>query len=135
MERQLLHREVLDIVGKQGQLIVDGHGGDDHVAQVQRGAFAGVVALKLASQAGSRWRYGKMLQAGKEFFGSGFFLGPHAGVDFGDIDGATGQHMTSLDQFQQKGRAATPIVQSVNDNAGVEQEGGHNQRVVTFSKR
>src|ERR1039457_4808645 len=114
---------------------MDGYGGDDHVAEVQGSALPSVVALNLASQTGGWRRYGEVLQAGKEFFGGGFFLGPHAGVNLGDIDGTTGQNMTSLNQLQQKGRTATLIVQGVNDDAGIEQECGHGQRVVTFSKR
>ena len=106
---------------------MQGHGGDDHVAEVKGSALPGVVALNLASQTRGWWRYGKVLQAGEEFFGGGFFLRPHAGVNLGDIDRTTREYMTGLNQLQQKSRAATPIVQDVNDDAGIEQKGGHAQ--------
>ena len=51
VERKAGHREILGVVGKQGELVVDRDGRDDDVAQVERGPLAGVIAFQLAGQA------------------------------------------------------------------------------------
>ena len=51
VERKRGHREVLGVVGEQGELVVDGYGRNDDVAEIERGPLAGVIAFQLAGQA------------------------------------------------------------------------------------
>src|SRR5260370_15595000 len=52
IEIQFFHRIVLEVVGEEGEPIINRHGSDSHISRSQSGAFAAVVALQQTSQAG-----------------------------------------------------------------------------------
>src|SRR5215469_4250802 len=66
-----------------------------------------------------------ILEAPEELLGGCLFLRPHPCVDLGHIDGAAGEKMTLLHQPEEKLPAVALIIQSINDDAGVEKVGRH----------
>src|ERR1035437_7110940 len=59
---QFLHGIVLNVVGDEGKLMVDGHGGNSNVDGRQSDALAPVVAFQQTSQTGYRPGNGIVLQ-------------------------------------------------------------------------
>jgi hypothetical protein len=84
-----------------------------------------MVALELARHPRRFWLDREVPKAGQKLFGSSLFFGPQAGVYLRDIDGATCQRMTSPRQLQQQSRAASFVVENVDNDAGIQKVDGH----------
>jgi hypothetical protein len=52
-------------------------------------------------------------------------VGPEAGIDLGYVDGTASQGVSLFQEFPEKLAAAAPVVDGVDDDAGVKEEGGH----------
>src|SRR5215831_7118860 len=61
-----------------------------------------------------------ILQTPEEFLGDRLFLRPQPSVDLGHIDGATGQQMSLPYQPEENLSSAALMIQSINDDAGIE---------------
>jgi hypothetical protein len=61
----------------------------------------------------------------QESLGILLLLRPEPGIDFGDVDRATGQGVALLDQIRKKLPAAFLVVDGVDDDAGIEEISGH----------
>ena len=88
---QLRHREVFSVVGKQRQPVRQRYGGHGDIGDsVGR---PGVLFPRSPR---------KKSQAAQEGLGHCDFVGPHTGVDLGNIDGATGEQVVLSDQSVEK---------------------------------
>jgi len=82
---------VLEIVGDEGELVMQRYGRNGHVCGGQGNALLAVVALNQTGQAGHGPGGGIVTQGLQKFLGARFFSRTHAGVDFGYVDGTAGQ--------------------------------------------
>src|SRR5882724_3773759 len=105
--------------------MINRHRSDSHVCRRQSGALAAVVALQQTSQAGHWPNDWIVPQTVQQFRGLVFLMGPHAGVHFGDVDGAAGQQMTLLHDLFKEPISMPLAIDSVNDDSRIEQVSGH----------
>ena len=125
MQLELLHRVILRIVRQQYQLIVDGHSCYQRIRKSQRSASAAVIPFDLPGKFGDRKRNWEKLQAAKELTCSRLFVWPHSCVNLCHMNGAACQNMSLFHQVQKKECSILLVIQSVDENAGVEEVDGH----------
>jgi len=85
---------VFKIITDASKLVVDGDRCDGNVAGGQSNAFAGIVTLQQARQAGNRPNNRKVLQALEQLSRPSFLMGPEAGVDPRYVDRTAGEQVT-----------------------------------------
>src|ERR1035437_7279940 len=82
---------MLLVVGDQHQLMGKSHGGDGYVGQTEGQAFLPPLAEQIAGEPGNLPRDRVEFETSQELLRLGLLAGAHAHVQFGDVDGATGQ--------------------------------------------
>jgi len=116
---------VLEIIGDESKLMVEGDGGDGGVGGRQGDALASIVTLQQTRHTGNWPNNWEVLQALKEFHCASLFVGPKAGADFRNVDRAAGQQMTLLQKCFANLAPIPFAVQSVNNDTCIEKECGH----------
>lgn len=120
---QLGHREVLLVIGHQYQIVGHRHSGDGHVGVRERLALLPPVAKEITSKPGNLPADRVEFEAPQKLFGLGLLAGAHAHVQFGHVDGATGQKDVLLGELDEKFGATVPVIQGVDQDARIEQVG------------
>jgi hypothetical protein len=71
------------------------------------------------------WRHRKKFQAVQKSLCFPLFTGPEAGINFRDIDRATGQEVALLDEVIQVFSPPQPSIEMIQDDGCVQENGGH----------
>jgi hypothetical protein len=100
-------------------------GGYRGVSDRQRRAFSPIASLEEAGEPRDGPSQVVILQASQEFFCGGLFFLAHARIHFRHVDGTASQKVSSLDQAQEQIAPAALAVQSVDEDAGVNEVGSH----------